>query len=117
MHNMITAARGDGLAFFDRGIVDQVSGFEPPKRPMPPHLERAAQRFRYHRRVFFLPPWPQIYRTDAERRHSFEEALASYEPLRRAYERFGYEVVEVPKLDTAARADFVLADLKALVEE
>jgi predicted ATPase len=107
MHNMIQAAREGRLAFFDRGILDQVGGMEHLGMAVPAHFARAAQTFRYARRVFFMPPWREIFRSDAERRHSFDDAAASYAPLVETYRRHGHEVIEVPKLDVAARANIV----------
>jgi predicted ATPase len=109
MHNMILAARAGRRSFFDRGIVDQLGGLEHAKLPVPDYLAEAARRFRYNATVFAVPPWPEIFRNDEERRHRFEEAQASYAPLLETYRRLGYEIVEVPKLPVGARADFVLA--------
>jgi len=86
MHNMILAARTGRLTFFDRGIVDQIAGGEQTGLPVPEPLREASRRFRCHRSVFMAPPWPEIFRNDAERRHDFEQAAASYIPLRMAYE-------------------------------
>jgi predicted ATPase len=112
IHHMVTAARRDQLSFFDRGIVDQVSGLEHRGLPIPEHLAAAVERFRYHEKVFMMPPWPEIFSNDDERKHSFEDALASYEAQLRTYERFGYQIIFVPKLDVSARADFVLSQLR-----
>jgi predicted ATPase len=79
---------------------------------IPEHLAAAVDRFRYHETVFMMPPWPEIFSNDDQRKHSFEDALASYAPLLRAYERFGYRIIFVPKLDVSARADFVVYHLK-----
>jgi predicted ATPase len=111
IYNLVTAARSPTRAFFDRGIVDQVAGADQLALPGCDHLRRAARRFRYHRTVFFVPPWREIFRNDDERRHSFEDAAASYAPLRTAYESRGYEVVELPLADVVTRADFVLTRL------
>ena len=105
------AARAGRRAFFDRGIVDQVAGLEQLKRRVPAHLKAATERFRCHDTVFMMPPWPEIFRNDAERRHSFEDAAASYPGLLRSYTRFGYRLVEIPRIDVGARADFVLENL------
>lgn len=102
----------DQLSFFDRGIIDQVSGLAHPGLPIPEHLAAAVRRFRYHEKVFMMPPWPEIFSNDDERKHSFEDALASYEAQLRTYERFGYQIIFVPKLDVSARADFVLSQLR-----
>jgi predicted ATPase len=97
-----------------RGITDQVSGLEHLNLPIPAHLSVAVERFRYHEKLFMMLPWPEIFSNDDERKHSFEDALSSYETLLRTYERFGYQIVLVPKLDVSARADFVVNHLKGL---
>jgi len=111
MHNMISAARAGRLAFFDRGVVDQVAGCDEAGLPLPGHLRAAAGLFRCHRLVFLAPPWPEIFRNDEERRHSFEDAAASYAPLQAAYEALGYQTVELPKAAARERAAFVLERL------
>jgi predicted ATPase len=108
MHQMITAAREDRIAFFDRGIVDAVTGLQRLNLAVPAHHLRALAKYRYHRQVFLSPPWPEIYRNDAERRHSFEDAKGEYDALEAAYAHHGCEVVVLPKRDVQARADFVM---------
>ena len=46
-----------------------------------PALADLGQRHRYHRRVFLAPPWWEIYVSDPERRHGFEDAVAEYDRL------------------------------------
>ncbi len=113
MHAMIRAGVSGELAFFDRGIIDQISGADVMGLPVAPHLREAARLFRRHGTVFLVPPWREIYRRDAERRHGFEEAAAAYGPLRAAYEAHGYDIVELPKTSVAARADLVIAGVGA----
>jgi len=112
IYHLVTAARHGRLAFFDRGIIDQISGLDHLNKHIPAHLAAAAALFRCHGTVFMVPPWPAIFRRDAERQHGFEHAAASYETLLRSYARFGYRIVPVPKTDIAARADFVLRRLE-----
>jgi len=57
------------------------------------------------------PPWREIYVTDPERQHGFDDAVAEYERLERAYPALGYEVVVLPKTGVSARVDFVLERL------
>ena len=76
-----------------------------------PALERIALRHRYHHRVFFTPPWPEIYATDAERRHDMDAAVAEYDRLLLDYPSLGYQVITVPKIGVSDRADFVLQTL------
>ena len=99
--------------FFDRSLVDPVSAYVRAKLQPPAHLHKAAKIYRFHARVFLTPPWPEIFRTDAERKHGFDEAMAEYDQLLKTYPVYGYETVLVPKLSVAERADFVLARLAA----
>lgn len=103
------AAGREGWVFFDRGLVDAASALE--ALTGSPVLQALGQAHRYHRRVFLVPPWPEIYVTDPERRHGFEAGLAEYERLERDYPALGYAVVVLPKTSVAARADFLLATL------
>jgi predicted ATPase len=111
IHQMALAARGDQRSFLDRGIVDAISFLEHLFLPVPLHLENAVKQLRYHRRVFIAPPWPEIFAADAERRHSFDEAKAQYSSLLRTYERLGYSLVELPKIDVESRVEFVVGQL------
>jgi predicted ATPase len=112
MHHMVIAARSDRLSFFDRGIIDQIAGLRHLNLPIPHHLLMAAECCRYHEEAFMVPPWPENFANDTERRHSLDEAVASYETLLGTYARFGYRAVIVPKLAVAARAEFVVGMMK-----
>lgn len=98
-----------GWVFFDRGLIDAISGLE--DMTGEPALAEFGQAHRYNRTVFLTPPWPEIYETDAERKHGFEQAVTEYGRLVRDYARLGYQTVEVPKRPVGERADFVLARL------
>lgn len=108
IYNLVSAARAGRRAVFDRGIIDQIAGFEQLGRPVPPALAAAAERFPCHRRVFLVPPWPEIFASDGERRHGFAAAEQAYEGLLQAYRRRGYDTVILPKAAVAERADFML---------
>ena len=95
--------------FFDRGVIDAVAGLHHlTGRPDPTAV---ARRYRYHHCVFLAPPWPEIYLTDAERRHGMDEAIAEYDRLAAIYPALGYALSPLPRVDVAARADIVLAAL------
>ncbi len=98
----------DGVVFFDRSIVELVSHFERIAVEVPEHISRAARTYRYAKKVFMTPPWQEIYRTDEERRHSFEDAVAEYTQLLPSYAGLGYEIALAPKASVAERAEFVL---------
>jgi predicted ATPase len=82
--------------------------------PVPLHVERAAQMFRYHRRVFIAPPWPEIFAQDKERKQSFEEARATYEVMVETYSSLGYELVSLPLDSVEERVRLVLAGIGVL---
>lgn len=107
------AASGrDGWTFFDRGLIDAAAALE--HITGQPVLERIHQAHRYHRRVFLTPPWPEIYATDAERRHDMSAAVAEYERLERVYPSLGYDVIILPKIPVGDRADFILRTLDGM---
>ncbi|HEX7760646.1 MAG TPA: AAA family ATPase [Caulobacteraceae bacterium] len=96
-----------GPVFFDRALPEAAGMLG---LPAPAHFQRAAERFRYRRRVFIAPPWREIYHQDEERKQIWAEAVASHAACAAAYRHFGYELVELPLASVEARADFVLAD-------
>ena len=106
-----TAEAHGARVFFDRGLVDAASALQ--HLTGAPALESVARPHPYHRQVFLTPPWPEIYGTDPERRHGLDAALEEYERLLKDYPVLGYEVMVLPKVGVAERADFVLRTLAA----
>lgn len=96
--------------FFDRGIIDAVLL----DQPQPEYFQQAATKFRYHRLVFLVPPWEEIFANDTERKHHFESAKKEFNELLIKYKNFGYETVLIPKTSVKERADFILNRLEAL---
>lgn len=111
MHNIALALKSGRRSFFDRGIVDAYGSFEHLGMEAPRHFLRAVDALRYHADVFVVPPWRQIFATDAERRHGYDSAVAAHSDLIATYARLGYNLIEVPRLDPSDRANFVLAHL------
>ena len=103
------AERWPGWVFFDRGLIDAAVALQ--HLTGKPHVHELGDIHRYNRRVFLTPPWPEIYQNDGQRRHDFAEAVAEYDRLGVAYPSLGYEIVVLPKVDTARRADIILAAL------
>ena len=103
--------RGDGPIFFDRSVVDAL-GMVDEVRPLPEHaLHALLAAYPYHREVFAFPPWEAIYRNDAARDQSFDEATRVHREVTRWYRRCGYEVVEVPRVTVSERCEHVLGRL------
>jgi predicted ATPase len=107
--DLATAIRDGGWVFFDRGLIDAAAALQ--HLTGEPVLTTVGQKRRYHRRVFLTPPWPEIYVTDPERRHSLDAAVAEYRRLLDVYPSLGYEVTILPKVSVPERADFVLSTL------
>jgi predicted ATPase len=102
------ALEHSGLVYFDRGIPDILGYLRVVGLPVPDHVAKAIELFRYNRRVFIAPPWPEIYRQDRERRQSFEDAVATYEAMVETYEAAGYELVILPRTPVEERLKFIL---------
>jgi predicted ATPase len=102
-------AQDGAVVFFDRGVPDVVGYLRLLGLPVPAHVHNAAQTFRYDRRVFIAPPWPEIFRGDSERRQDFCEAVRTYEAMVATYTDYGYELVELPRSSVDDRVRFVLA--------
>lgn len=98
-----------GWVFFDRGLIDAASALEAETGERV--LNDLARQHRYHRQVFLAPPWPEIYQTDPERRHGFEDGLAEFSRLAQLLPDLGYEVINLPKVSVQARADLVVETL------
>lgn len=99
-----------GISIFDRSLIDAASALR--------HLgddrwyEKLRSEFRYDNQVFLTPPWPEIYATDNERRHGFEDAVGEYQRLCRDYDDLGYDVVTLPRISVQDRVEFVLEALE-----
>lgn len=108
-------ARPDrGPVFFDRSIVDALTGYSRLGLEIPPSFRRAAQLYRYAETIFLTPPWKELFANDCERRHSFADAVGEYEALCESYPSYGYRIKIVPKLSVSARADFILAKTRRM---
>lgn len=101
-----SAAQSEEPVFFDRGIPDLIGHYEINGFDALPAWE-AARRHRYNDVVFVLPPWPEIYTTDADRRMSFADAAAFGRRVQEIYDELGYAVVDVPRGSPAERASFI----------
>ena len=79
--------------------------------PVPAHVRRAGEIYRYSETVFLAPPWREIYRQDDLRRHDWAEAVRTFELIRDAYQEAGYRTVELPLASVSQRAAFVLGQI------
>jgi len=75
----------------------------------------ASMAYRYAHKVFLAPPWREIYTTDTDRKQSFEEAVTTCHLMAKVYEECGYEVVQLPLVSPAKRAEFILEHVQKVV--
>lgn len=108
MRSYRNAQRASGVAFFDRGVPDVIGYLQLMKLPVPAHVYKAADIFRYNRKVFIAPPWPEIFAQDGERKQDFEEAVRTYDAMVHTYEKLLYELIELPRVSVEERVEFVL---------
>lgn len=97
-----------GVTLFDRGFPDNAAYLTILGLPVPAALESACRQKRFAEPVFIAPPWKEIFTQDSERKQDWAEAVRTYDAMVAGYQRYGYTLVEVPRLSVCDRADFIL---------
>ncbi|HDE1582942.1 TPA: AAA family ATPase [Klebsiella pneumoniae] len=97
--------------FYDRGVPDVAGYLYLSELPTPKHLKSAIAEFRYNRTVFIAPPWREIYVQDAERKQSFDVAVSTYLAMKETYQKYDYQLIELPCVSAEERADFILSEI------
>ena len=106
------AAEISGPVLFDRGIPDVAGYLRLCGLPVPAHIARAAERYRYHRRVFLATPWAEIFAQDTERKQTFAEAQATFDAVSEVYRSLDYELIPLPLAPVEDRAQFIAATIQ-----
>ena len=57
--------------------------------------------------IFILRPWKEIYVNDSERYETFEECLIINKFMQTTYEKFNFNLIEIPKLSVPERVRFI----------
>lgn len=95
------------IVFIDRGIPDVVAYMDFIGDLYPERFAAACEACKYSK-IFLLPPWEEIYTSDGERYENFEQATLIYNHLVQTYQKYGYELIEVPKDTVANRILYIL---------
>lgn len=95
----------DPYVFFDRGLHDIFAYLDALGKANALWKERVTS-FSYDL-VFLLDPWESIYKKDAQRMETFEEAQQYFSYIKRIYEE-DHQVVIVPKISVTERVKFIL---------
>ena len=95
------------IVFLDRGIPDVLAYMHYIGDSYPAFFDAACKEHIYSK-IFILPPWEDIYISDQERYENFEQAKLIHNHLVETYQKYGYELIEVPKDTVDKRILFIL---------
>lgn len=98
------------IVFLDRGIPDVLAYMHYIGDSYPAFFDQAC-RDHIYTKIFLLPPWEDIYISDNERYENFEQAKLIYNHLTETYQKYGYDLIEVPKGTVEDRISFILNQL------
>ena len=106
----LTHPERSSIVYFDRSLVDSAYLMFQSNKQSFQHIKQILTKYRYNQKVFFTPPWEEIYRNDTERDQTFDEATAIFEQLQEWYKTNGYEIIILPKDSIDKRAEFILSN-------
>ncbi len=98
------------IVFLDRGIPDVLAYMHYIGDSYPSFFHAACKEHIYSK-IFILPPWEDIYVSDQERYENFEQAQLIHDHLVETYQKYGYELIEVPKDTVDKRILFILEQI------
>jgi predicted ATPase len=98
----------DKPAFLDRALPDSIAYYRLTGKAVDGILAEVLAKAHY-RKVFLLDLVE--FKNDEARNETPEQAMLIHGELREAYLGQGFEVVDVPVMSVAERADFILANL------
>jgi predicted ATPase len=78
--------------------------------PYPAFFDQASREHSYSK-VFVLPPWEDIYKSDEARYENFEQAKLIFNHLQETYQTYGYNLIEVPRGTIEERVHYILSQL------
>ena len=101
-----------GIVFCDRGIPDVVGYMKHASLKLEKEeYQSALKSMNYSTRVYFVPPWDEIYKVDNERKESLETAKIISKFIKETYIEEKYTLVEIPKGSVENRSDFIIFDI------
>jgi predicted ATPase len=103
----IKTATLDEAVFFDRSFLECVSYYQSSKMADSHKYDHLIDELRYYPIILMTPPWKEIFVQDEERKHTFADAATEYARLLESYPKYGYEIVELPKVSVKERVQFL----------
>ena len=104
-----------GCSIYDRGFPDIVGFIELESLSVSTEIEEACRHLRYSGPIFRAAPWREIYSQDEERIQSWDQAVESDLAVCTAWNKYGYELVDLPLAPVTDRVQFVRDKLCAWV--
>jgi len=98
------------IVFLDRGIPDVLAYMHYIGDSYPAFFDLACREHIYTK-IFLLPPWKEIYVSDDQRYENFEQAKLIYNHLTETYQKYGYNLIEVPKGTVEERIEYIINQL------
>lgn len=98
------------LVFLDRGLPDILAYMHYIGDSYPAFFDKACKDHQYQT-VFLLPPWEEIYQSDEARYENYEQAKLIYIHLKETYEKYGYNLIEIPTGTIEERVLFLLGQI------
>ena len=111
--NFTRNSKLNSTLFFDRSMLDSAWQLFKANRATYGAIKNFIIQNRYNKRVFFAPPWKEIYTPDSERDHTYEESIEIYGELKQWYVQHQYEIIAIPKTTIEERVTFILKYLPA----
>ncbi len=95
------------IVFLDRGLPDVLAYMDYIGDEYPEKFIASCQNHLYDW-VFILKPWQEIFVSDSERYENFDQAVQIHDHLLNTYNRFDYNLLDVPFESVEKRTDFIL---------
>ncbi len=111
IYQYLKAKEARTVYFFDRGIPDMLAYSQCFNLPSGAE-QKAAEIYRYNPIVFFAPSWEAIFSNDEDRKLSFNQAQEFGDNLKQAYQKQGYNLIELPAVSPEDRTDFILEHIE-----
>lgn len=110
--NTLESIQDNNPVLFDRGFLDSLCYAALEGITIDPEMKSYVENHRYNNDVFILPPWKDIFETDAQRKQEWNEAVFTYNKVIQTYRGYQYNLIEVPKTSVEKRADFIMDHIK-----
>lgn len=96
--------------FFDRSLVDELGYRKHYGVDIPKEFYNKILEIRYDK-VFFFPPWREIYKKDKVRVEDLDLAEAISKSIYEGYGIAKYDVIVMPKISVEERVKFILDNI------